>query len=108
MLRMSPCVNVIRCGSRARKAGCLGILLLILGSALALAGDATTPQTTPSAPSVGASAKLPWGRIVMIGASASAGFTESEPLGGPKTLQSRPSYYLDAALSVAHEPVQNL
>jgi hypothetical protein len=45
---------------------------------------------------------------VLVGASASAGFTESEPLGGPKTLQCRLSRYLDAALSAAHEPVQNL
>jgi hypothetical protein len=44
----------------------------------------------------------------MVGASASAGFTESEPLGGPKTSQYRLSRYLDAALLVAHEPVQNL
>jgi len=44
----------------------------------------------------------------MVGASASAGFTESEPLGGPKTPQYRLSRYLDAALLVAHEPVQNL
>jgi len=44
----------------------------------------------------------------MVGASATAGFTESEPLGGPKTEQYRLSRYLDAALLVAHEPVQNL
>lgn len=44
----------------------------------------------------------------MIGASASAGFTESEPLGGPITLQLRLSRYLDAALLASHEPVRNL
>jgi hypothetical protein len=44
----------------------------------------------------------------MVGASASAGFTESEPFGGPKSLQHRLSTYLDAALFAAHEPVQNL
>jgi len=44
---------------------------------------------------------------VVIGASASAGFTESEPLGGPKTPQFRFSRYLDAALVAPHEPVRN-
>jgi hypothetical protein len=50
----------------------------------------------------------PWERIVMIGASASAGFTASEPLGGPSTPQFRLSRYVDAALLVPHEPLQNL
>jgi len=50
----------------------------------------------------------PWERIVMVGASVSAGFTESEPLGGPSTRQFRLSRYVDAALLVPHEPVQNL
>jgi hypothetical protein len=50
----------------------------------------------------------PWSRIVMIGASASSGFTESEPLGGPTTSQLRLSRYLDAALLTSHEPVRNL
>ncbi len=47
-------------------------------------------------------------RIVMIGASVSAGFTESELLGGPKTAQYRLNHYLDAALAVPHEPITNL
>ncbi len=50
----------------------------------------------------------PWERVVMIGASVSAGFTASEPLGGPSTPQFRLSRYVDAALLVPHEPVQNL
>ena len=44
----------------------------------------------------------------MVGASATAGFTESEPLGGPTTPQYRLSRYVDAALLVPHEPAQNL
>ena len=44
----------------------------------------------------------------MVGASATAGFTESEPLGGPTTPQYRLSRYVDAALLVPHEPVLNL
>jgi hypothetical protein len=45
---------------------------------------------------------------VVIGASASAGFTETEPFGGPKTPQFQLSRYLDAALVAPHEPVRNL
>lgn len=52
-------------------------------------------------------AQPPWGRIVLIGASVSAGFTESEPLGGPQTKRVRLSRYLDAALRVPHEPVRS-
>jgi hypothetical protein len=50
----------------------------------------------------------PWSRIVMIGASASAGFTLIEPLGGARTAQCRLSHYVDAALAAPHEPVRNL
>ena len=68
------------------------VLLLTLSSALP-----TSAQTNS-----------PWGRIVMVGASVSAGFTASEPLGGSSTPQYRFSRYVDAALVVPHEPVQNL
>jgi len=68
------------------------VLLLILGSAVAAAARTNSP----------------WGRMVMIGASVSAGFTASEPLGGPSTPQFRLSRYVDAALLVPHEPVKNL
>ena len=44
----------------------------------------------------------------MIGASASAGFTVTEPFGGSNTLQCRLNYYLDAAIIAPHEPVKNL
>jgi hypothetical protein len=50
----------------------------------------------------------PWQRIVMIGASATAGFTASEPLGGTNTAHYALSRYVDAALKVAHDPVVNL
>lgn len=46
-------------------------------------------------------------RVVVIGASASAGFTASEPLGGPKTPQYALDRYLDAALSTPHEQVRS-
>jgi hypothetical protein len=49
-----------------------------------------------------------WHRVVLVGASVSAGFTESEPFGGPKTSQYRLSRYLDAAVSTRHEPPRNL
>ena len=44
----------------------------------------------------------------MIGASATAGFTASEPLGGTNTARYALSRYVDAALKVSHEPVLNL
>src|ERR1017187_3398512 len=50
----------------------------------------------------------PWSRIVMIGASASAGVTLAEPFGGTNTLKCRLNYYLDAAITAPHEPVTNL
>jgi hypothetical protein len=50
----------------------------------------------------------PWSRVVMVGASASAGFVLSELLGGTNTTQCRLSYYLDAAIAVPHQPTMNL
>ena len=44
-------------------------------------------------------------RIATLGASATSGFEESEPFGGPKTPQYRFANYLEAALVGAHEPV---
>jgi len=95
----------------SRRAGWLAVLLLALSGSRAVTGETENPPkvaSAPTAPAASATAKPPWGRIVMVGASAAAGFTESEPLGGPKTEQYRLSRYLDAALLVAHEPVQNL
>jgi len=56
---------------------------------------------------VGGTTNSPWARVVMIGASGSAGFVLMEPFGGTNTLQCRLSYYLDAALKPAHPPVHN-
>jgi len=44
----------------------------------------------------------------MVGASASAGFTAAEPLGGPNTAQYRLNCYIDAAIVVPHQEIQNL
>lgn len=65
-----------------------------------------TPATPP--PAAITEAKAPWGRVVMVGASVTAGFTASEPLGGDKTAQYDLSRYVEAALLTAHEPVRNL
>lgn len=43
----------------------------------------------------------------MIGASATAGFTASEPLGGTNTPWFILSRYVDAAVTVSHDPVRN-
>ena len=50
----------------------------------------------------------PWQRVVMIGASASAGFVLSEPFGGTNTTKCKLNYYLDAAITARHAPVKNL
>jgi hypothetical protein len=46
-----------------------------------------------------------WNRVVVVGASASAGFTEAAPLGSGSLEIHR---YLDAALVAPHEPMTNL
>lgn len=50
----------------------------------------------------------PWQRVVVIGASASAGFVLSEPFGGTNTDRCRLDRYLDAAIAAPHAPVKNL
>lgn len=55
----------------------------------------------------GAVAASPWERMVVVGASVSAGFTLNEPLGGPQTPRLRLSRYLDAAVAMPHEPVRS-
>ena len=73
-------------------------------------GDAPAPAApAPARADVQAAAPAsPWDRVVLIGASVTAGFTESEPFGGPKTTRYRLSRYIDAALVVPHEPAKNL
>ena len=53
-------------------------------------------------------AESPWQRVVVIGASASAGFVLSEPFGGTHTARCRLNRYLDAAIATPHAPVKNL
>lgn len=53
-------------------------------------------------------AKSPWQRVVLIGASASAGFVRSEPFGGNYTARCKLDRYVNAAIEVPHAPVKNL
>lgn len=72
-------------------------------------GAAIANKTSEEPPPTAiADAKAPWGRIVMVGASVTAGFTVSEPLGGDKTAQYDLSRYVGAALLMPHEPLRNL
>lgn len=73
---------------------------LLLAGLLLAAGSGTFAQTVAT--------NSPWNRIVMIGASASAGFVISEPFGGTNTVKCRLNHYLDAAVKAPHEPVKNL
>jgi len=84
---------------RFRCAGLSAGLGAALFLSLGTAGHAAEAAATKS--------KSPWTRVVMIGASATAGFTASEMLGGTNTQYLRLSRYLDAALMAPHEPVQN-
>lgn len=76
--------------------------VLAWSAAAALAQE--TART--NAPAVAPASSHLFDRIVVIGASASAGFTASEPLGGPKTPQFALDRYLDAALIPPHERVR--
>src|ERR1017187_639287 len=76
------------------------LLVFLLAVNATVVAVETPPQT--------ASTNSPWARIVMVGASASAGFTLAEPFGGTNTQKCRLSGYLDAALTAPHEPVKNL
>jgi hypothetical protein len=57
---------------------------------------APAPQETPAL----------FHHIVLLGASVTAGFEESEPLGGPKTQLFRFANFIEAALSGTHDPVE--
>src|SRR5262245_39097819 len=95
----------------SRRAGLLAALLLVLRGSCGATGETNHPPkgaSGSSVPAARAAAQSPWRQIVLIGASASAGLTESEPLGGPKTPQYRLSCYLESALLAPHEPLQNL
>ena len=86
------------------------LFLFAFHCAVAVAAETQPPKvdsTNASATEI-APAQAPWGRIVMVGASASAGFILSEPFGGTNTVKCRLNFYLDAALAVPHEPVRNL
>lgn len=53
-------------------------------------------------------AESPWSRVVVVGASAAAGFVLSEPFGGTNTTKCKLNFYLDAAITAPHAPVKNL
>lgn len=73
-----------------------------------LAAETAAPASA-SVQKAGPSGKAgsPWEGVVLIGASASAGFTASEPLGGHTTAQYRLSRYIDAAIIVHHPPARS-
>jgi len=86
------------------------LLLTLAGPIVLRAESPPAPAPAPASPALTepAPAQPPWGRIYLVGASASAGFTETELFGGTNTARYRLSRYLDAALRVPHEPVRNL
>lgn len=77
-------------------------LPLIAGAtsiALSLFLRAEDPASSP---------QKPIGKIVLVGASVTAGFVEEETFGGPRTELHRLNRYMDAALTGAHPPIENL
>jgi hypothetical protein len=86
------------------------LFLALLAGAQSVTATESPATSAPATPSVSTSvsATQAFQRIVVIGASASAGFHKSELFGGPKSRQTRLSSYLNAAISPEHEPVQNL
>lgn len=82
---------------------CLALCLVDPAWVRGIEAKASTLPTTASEVS-----KTPWDRIVLIGASVTAGFTETEPLGGPTTPSYRLSRYVEAAVAAPHTPVRNL
>ena len=52
-------------------------------------------------------AESPWSRVVVIGASGSAGFVITEPFGGPETTDCKLRFYLDAAIAAPHPRLQD-
>src|ERR1041384_5914358 len=83
------------------------VLFFLLASGLVVGAADSHKPSQPADSSATKAVVKPWSRIVIIGASASSGFTESEPLGGPTTTQLRLNRYVDAALVSSHEPVRN-
>lgn len=87
----------------------LGTILQLLCVAVAVnAAPANLASPASAAAVMNRPAASLWQRIVMIGASATAGFTITEPLGGTNTPLYGLTRYVEAALTVPHEPVRNL
>jgi hypothetical protein len=84
------------------------LLLLVLANVGVAAGPSVVGADVPPPSLKDTGEQSPWQRIVMIGASVTAGFTSTEPFGGANTPLYDLSRYVDAALRVTHEPVRNL
>lgn len=89
-----------------------GLQRLAAGIAAVASIGATVPAVQAQQPGLAVSAtpvvtaREPLlNRIVLIGASVTAGFSITEPFGGPSTPQYRLRHYVEAALNVPHEPV---
>lgn len=80
----------------------LAVASVVQASEPASRGVAAITESTNSI-----SDNFPWGRMAMIGASVTAGFTFSEPLGGSNTVQFRLSRYIDASVIAPHSAVEN-
>jgi len=94
--------------ARMRRVRLAAVWLIALMSVGGITGPSDATDTALPPASRTTAEKSPWQRVVLIGASVTAGFTASEPFGGSNTTCLDLARYVDAALVVPHEPVQNL
>lgn len=80
-------------------------LALALSVSISCASPVSAAEAAASAPVIGEAPAL-FQRIVLLGASVTAGFEITEPLGGPKTPQYRFAHYIESALAGTHAPVE--
>lgn len=98
-------VNLRRIGSFALRLLVTGAVLFVpfgtavVGAEAQASGSSSTvfPATLPSESLLR--------RIVLVGASVTAGFAITEPFGGPNTPQYRLGHYVEATLNLPHDPV---
>jgi hypothetical protein len=70
-------------------------------------GQTPPAPPEPSAPDHAAAAPASplFQRVVLLGASVTAGFDTTHPFGGPKTIQNRFSHFIESAIPGPHDPV---
>jgi hypothetical protein len=82
------------------------LVFALVGLSFAPSDFAGETHSSPANSEILREAPALFQRVVLLGASVTAGFDMTEPLGGPKSLQYRFANFVDAALADMHQPVQ--